>query len=42
MSAVRGAAIWSMGGQYVAFTVNFAASVIVARYFLGPEEAGLF
>lgn len=31
-----------MGAQYVAFAVNFAASVLVARYFLGPEEVGLF
>jgi O-antigen/teichoic acid export membrane protein len=39
---VRGAAIWSMAGQYIAFAVQFAASVIISRLFLAPAEVGLF
>jgi O-antigen/teichoic acid export membrane protein len=40
--SVRAAALWSMGAQYVAFALHFAASVIIARFFLSPEEVGLF
>ncbi|HEX8444045.1 MAG TPA: oligosaccharide flippase family protein [Allosphingosinicella sp.] len=40
--SVRGAALWSMGAQYVVFAVQFAVSVIISRFFLSPEEVGLF
>ena len=40
--SVRGAAMWSMGGQYVAFAVQFAVSVLISRFFLTPAEVGLF
>src|SRR4028118_624605 len=40
--SVRSAALWSMGAQYLTFAVQFAVSVIVARFFLSPEEVGLF
>ncbi len=40
--SVRTAALWSMGAQYVAFAVNFISSVLISRFFLGPEEVGLF
>jgi O-antigen/teichoic acid export membrane protein len=40
--SVRGAALWSMGAQYVVFAVQFAVSVIVSRFFLSPEEVGVF
>lgn len=40
--SVRGAAIWAMAGQYLAFAIQFVASVIISRFFLGPGEVGLF
>ncbi|QGN56292.1 oligosaccharide flippase family protein [Novosphingobium sp. Gsoil 351] len=39
---VRGAAMWAMAGQYLSFAIQFAASVIISRFFLGPAEVGLF
>lgn len=39
---VRGAALLAMASQMSAFTIQFAASVILARYFIDPEELGLF
>lgn len=41
-SSVRGAALWSMAAQYVAFAVQFLVSVLISRFFLTPEEVGLF
>jgi O-antigen/teichoic acid export membrane protein len=40
--SVRTAALWSMGAQYLVFAVQFAVSVIISRFFLSPEEVGLF
>lgn len=40
--SVRGAAVWAMAGQYAAFTIQFATSVIISRLFLSPGEVGLF
>lgn len=40
--SVRGAALWSMSAQYVVFAVQFVVSVVISRFFLGPEEVGLF
>ena len=40
--SVRNAAIWAMSAQYAAFTINFAASIYLARTFIGPDELGLF
>jgi O-antigen/teichoic acid export membrane protein len=40
--SVRGAALWAMAAQYVTFLVTFVTGVIISRYFLGPEEVGLF
>src|SRR6185369_13215090 len=39
---VRSAALWSMAGQYAAFAIQFGASVVISRFFLGPAEVGLF
>lgn len=39
---VRGAALLAMASQMSAFTIQFTASVILARYFIDPEELGLF
>jgi O-antigen/teichoic acid export membrane protein len=40
--SVRGAALWSMSGQYLVFIAQFVMNVIIARFFLSPEEVGLF
>lgn len=40
--SVRGAALWSLSSQYVVFAVQFVVSVLIARFFLSPEEVGLF
>jgi O-antigen/teichoic acid export membrane protein len=40
--SVRGAAVWAMAGQYLAFAIQFIASVIISRLFLSPGEVGLF
>jgi len=40
--SVRGAAVWAMAGQYLAFAIQFIASVVISRLFLGPGEVGLF
>jgi len=41
-ASVRGAALWAMAGQYATFLVTFVTGVIISRFFLGPEEVGLF
>jgi O-antigen/teichoic acid export membrane protein len=40
--SVRGAAAWAIAGQYLGFVIQFAASVIITRFFLAPAEIGLF
>ena len=40
--SIRRAAIWSISAQYTSFAVQFAASVIISRFFLQPAEVGLF
>jgi hypothetical protein len=40
--SVRGAALWSMGAQYASFAITFVSSVLISRFFLGPDEFGLF
>ena len=39
---VRGAALLAMASQMGAFAIQFAASVILARWFIDPDELGLF
>lgn len=39
---VRSAAIWAIASQYSAFAIQFATSVILARWFIDPGELGLF
>ena len=34
--------MWAASSQYIGFAVQFLASVLIARYFLGPAEVGLF
>lgn len=40
--SVRSATMWAAIGQYSSFALQFAASVIVARFFLDPAEVGVF
>lgn len=40
--SVKSAAIWAAASQYTQFVMQFATSVIVSRFFLKPEEIGLF
>lgn len=40
--SVRGAAAWAMAGQYASFAIQFAASVVISRFFLSPAEVGIF
>lgn len=40
--SVKTAASWAALAQYVGFALQFASSVIVARFFLGPAEVGVF
>ena len=40
--SIRRAAVWSLAAQYATFMIQFAASVIISRFFLLPGEVGLF
>ncbi|MFT4027930.1 MAG: oligosaccharide flippase family protein [Novosphingobium sp.] len=39
---VRHAAAWSMAAQYATFAIQFAANVVISRFFLLPADVGLF
>lgn len=41
-ATVRGAALWSVSAQVIAFSVQFAVSVLLSRFFLSPAEMGLY
>lgn len=40
--SVKSAALWAAASQYTQFAMQFVTSVIVSRFFLKPEEIGLF
>jgi O-antigen/teichoic acid export membrane protein len=40
--SVRSATFWAATSQYIGFALQFASSVIIARYFLDPAEIGVF
>lgn len=40
--SVKSAALWAAASQYTQFVLQFATSVIVSRFFLKPDEIGLF
>jgi len=40
--SVRVAAAWALSSQYASFTIQFAASVVLARWFIDPAELGEF
>ena len=40
--SVRTAAAWALVSQYTAFAIQFATSILLARWFITPAELGLF
>ncbi|SFG35203.1 Membrane protein involved in the export of O-antigen and teichoic acid [Novosphingobium sp. CF614] len=40
--SVKSAALWAAASQYSQFTMQFVTSVVISRFFLKPEEIGLF
>lgn len=40
--SVRTAAIWALISQYVSFALQFVASIILARWYITPEQLGQF
>ena len=40
--SLRSATLWAAIAQYSGFAIQFVLSVVIARYFLGPEEIGIF
>ncbi|KHK90515.1 oligosaccharide flippase family protein [Novosphingobium malaysiense] len=41
-ASVKSAALWAAASQYSQFALQFVTSVIISRFFLRPEEIGLF
>jgi len=39
---VRTAAVWALVSQYASFAIQFATSVVLARWFITPDQLGLF
>lgn len=40
--SVRAAALWAILSQYASFALQFATSIILARWFISPEQLGQF
>jgi O-antigen/teichoic acid export membrane protein len=40
--SVKSAALWAASSQYALFALQFVTSVVISRFFLKPEEIGLF
>jgi len=40
--SVRASAVWAISAQYASFIIQFFASVLIARWYIGPDELGLF
>ncbi len=40
--SVRAAALWAMISQYTSFALQFVASVVLARWYITPEQLGQF
>lgn len=40
--SLRSATLWAAVAQYSGFALQFVLSVVIARYFLGPAEIGVF
>lgn len=42
MMPVRTAALWALASQYASFALQFVASIVLARWFISPEQLGRF
>lgn len=42
MMPVRTAALWALVSQYASFALQFVASIVLARWFISPEQLGRF
>lgn len=40
--SIKSAALWAAASQYAQFALQFVTSVVISRFFLRPEEIGLF
>ncbi|MFN3458443.1 MAG: oligosaccharide flippase family protein [Novosphingobium sp.] len=40
--SVRTAALWALGSQYASFALQFVTSIVLARWFITPEQLGQF
>lgn len=40
--SVRTAAVWAIVSQYTSFAIQFATSVVLARWYINPSQLGLF
>lgn len=40
--SVRNAALWALGSQYASFALQFVTSIVLARWFITPEQLGRF
>lgn len=40
--SVRTAALWALGSQYASFVLQFVTSIVLARWFITPEQLGQF
>lgn len=40
--SVKSAALWAASSQYTQFALQFVTSVVISRFFLKPEEIGLY
>ena len=41
-ASVKSAALWAAASQYAQFALQFVTSVLISRFFLRPDEIGLF
>ena len=39
---IRKAAYWAVSSQYLAFALQFVTSLVLARWFISPEQLGIF
>lgn len=40
--SIKRAALWSLTGNYASFVIQFVTSVIISRFYLQPNEVGIF
>lgn len=42
MMSVRAAAVWALVSQYASFALQFVASIVLARWYITPDQLGRF